>query len=147
MARHPESTLQLVAAALFAAALLHTFAAKQFERLAHRFPRHAGVFHLLGEVEAVFGFWALILVITVAVVLGSTDAVHYLEGLNYTEPMFVFVIMVVAASKPILNLAKGIVAAVANFVPMQRPMAFYFVLLSLVPLFLSMRAAIRAVAS
>jgi hypothetical protein len=126
--------VEIAATIIFAVAVLHTFMTKHFEHLAHRQPAHAGVWHLLGEVEAVFGFWALILVITVAVVLGSTDAVHYLEGLNYTEPMFVFVIMVVAASKPILNLAKGIVAAVANFVPMQRPMAFYFVLLSLVPL-------------
>ncbi len=128
------SIVEIAATIIFAVAVLHTFMTKHFEHLAHRQPAHAGVWHLLGEVEAVFGFWALILVITVAVVLGSTDAVHYLEGLNYTEPMFVFVIMVVAASKPILNLAKGIVAAVANFVPMQRPMAFYFVLLSLVPL-------------
>lgn len=128
------SIVEIAATTIFAVAVLHTFMTKHFEHLAHRQPAHAGVWHLLGEVEAVFGFWALILVITVAVLLGSTDAVHYLEGLNYTEPMFVFVIMVVAASKPILNLAKGIVAAVANFVPMQRSMAFYFVLLSLVPL-------------
>ena len=48
-------TVQYVAAALFAIALLHTFTAKQFERLSHRYPRHAGLFHLLGEVEVVGG--------------------------------------------------------------------------------------------
>lgn len=41
----PE-TIQLIAAAIFAVALLHTFAAKQFERLSHRYPRHAGLFHV-----------------------------------------------------------------------------------------------------
>ena len=65
---------QILAAALFAVALLHTFAAKQFERLAHRFPRHAGLFHLLGEVEVVFGFWAMVLVLVLAVVGGGTEA-------------------------------------------------------------------------
>jgi hypothetical protein len=42
--------LDLVAASLFGLALIHTFATKQIERLAHRFPRHAGLLHLLGEV-------------------------------------------------------------------------------------------------
>ena len=43
--------LHWIAAALFGIALLHTFSTKQFERLSHRFPRHAGLFHLLGEGE------------------------------------------------------------------------------------------------
>jgi len=59
-----DTPMQWVAAALFALALAHTFAAKQFERLSHRFPRHAGLFHLLGEVEVVFGFWAILLVLS-----------------------------------------------------------------------------------
>ena len=48
--------IQWIAAALFGVALLHTFSVKFFERLSHRYPRHAGLFHLLGEVEVVFGF-------------------------------------------------------------------------------------------
>ena len=43
--------IQWIAAALFGVALLHTFSVKFFERLSHRYPRHAGLFHLLGEVE------------------------------------------------------------------------------------------------
>ena len=64
-------TLEIVAAALFAVAVLHTFSTKVFERLAHRHPRHAGLFHLLGEVEVVFGFWAAVLVAAMALVAGS----------------------------------------------------------------------------
>ena len=52
-----------IAAAIFGMALLHTFAARLFERLSHRYPRHAGLLHLLGEVEVVFGFWAIVLVV------------------------------------------------------------------------------------
>jgi len=62
----PSDNVNLVAAVLFAVALLHTFAAAQFERLAHRYPGHAGLFHLLGEVEVVFGFWAIVLVLAMA---------------------------------------------------------------------------------
>jgi len=46
--------IEHLAAGIFAIALAHTFLAKQFERLSHRYPRHAGVFHLLCEVEIVF---------------------------------------------------------------------------------------------
>lgn len=52
--------MNIVAAGLFAIALIHTFAAKTFDRIADRNPRHAGLFRLLGEVEVVFGLWAVI---------------------------------------------------------------------------------------
>ena len=52
------TTIQMVGAGLFAVALVHTFSTKYFEKLAHERPAHAGIWHLLGEVEAVFGFWA-----------------------------------------------------------------------------------------
>jgi Protein of unknown function (DUF1504). len=68
----PQDSIQLAAAAIFAVALCHTFAAKQLERLAARLPRHAGLFHLLGEVEVVFGFWAIVLVGFIALGPGET---------------------------------------------------------------------------
>jgi hypothetical protein len=43
--------IELAATAIFALALVHVFAASLFERLAHRHPAHAGLLHLLGEVE------------------------------------------------------------------------------------------------
>ena len=62
--------------------------------------------HLLGEVEVVFGFWAFVLLAFIFFNSGPGSATHYLEGLNFTEPAFVFVIMVVAASRPILELLQ-----------------------------------------
>ena len=53
---------ELVAAVIFAVAVLHTFSAGFFLKLAHRYPRHAGLLHYLGEVEAVFGIWAFVLI-------------------------------------------------------------------------------------
>jgi len=113
---------------------VHTFSAKAFERVAHRYPAHAGVWHLLGEVEVVFGFWAMVLVAYIAIAGGGGEALRYLESRNYTEPMFVFVIMVVAASRPILLLARAAVERGALLLPMPRAMATYFLALFLLPL-------------
>jgi hypothetical protein len=57
------TTMQTIGLVLFVMALLHTFSTHLFEVLAHRHPRHAGLFHLLGEVEVVFGFWAFVLMV------------------------------------------------------------------------------------
>jgi hypothetical protein len=129
-----ESTMQYIAAALFAVALIHTFAAKQFERLSHRYPRHAGLFHLLGEVEVVFGFWAIVLVLTMGVVVGGDAALGYAESRNYTEPLFVFVVMVVAASRPVLATVMSVVATIARLVPVPTPVATAWLGLAAVPL-------------
>ena len=112
-----DTPIQWIAAVIFAVALLHTFAAKQFERLSHRYPRHAGLFHLLGEVEVVFGFWAIVLVLMMAVVTGGDAALAYAESRNYTEPLFVFVVMVIAASRPVLLTVMSIVNNMARVVP------------------------------
>lgn len=128
------TTIQLGGALLFAIALVHTFSAKALERFAHRYPAHAGVWHLLGEVEVVFGFWAMVLVVYLALVGGSGEALQYIESRNFTEPMFVFVIMVVAASRPILRLARASVDRGALLLPLSRPLATYFLALFLLPL-------------
>src|SRR5665811_64545 len=61
------SIVQLVATGLFAVAVLHTFSTRYFEQLAHAQPNHAGLWHLLGEVETVFGFWAMVLLLFLAI--------------------------------------------------------------------------------
>ncbi|MCZ8292525.1 MAG: putative Na+/H+ antiporter [Hylemonella sp.] len=128
------SVIEWVGAGLFALALVHTFSTKFFERMAHRRPDHAGIWHLLGEVEVVFGFWAMVLVLAMAALQGTQAATSYLDSRNFTEPMFVFAIMVVAGSRAVLQLARSSVNAIARFVPLRGGMAFYFVGLSFVPL-------------
>ena len=128
------TALQLVAAILFAVALVHTFSTKLFERLAHRRPAHAGAWHLLGEVEVAFGFWAMVLVVVMMFVAGRGVATEYLDSRDFTEPMFVFAIMVVAGSRPILALASSVTNGIAQALPLRKPVAFYFVTLSFVPL-------------
>lgn len=132
------STIQFVATTLFAVAVLHTFLAFYFEKLAHKSPNHSGLFHLLGEVEVVFGFWAMVLIVSIAILAGTNNAIQYAESRNYTEPLFVFVVMVVAASKPILFMAKQAVLAVSKLLSaslkLKSNTANYFVTLSFVPI-------------
>lgn len=126
--------MQWIAAGLFALALIHTFSTKIFDRLAHRQPNHAGVWHLLGEVEIVFGFWAMILVTVMFFVAGGEAAFDYVDTRNFTEPMFVFTIMVVAASRPVLQVVGQAVRGLARLIPLPGAMPMYLLVLALVPL-------------
>ena len=128
------TTLQIIAAVLFAVAIIHTFSTKYFEHLAHTRPAHSGLWHLLGEVEIVFGFWALVLAVTM-VMIESTDAMkQYVNSRNFTEPLFVFVIMVVAATRPILQTSKQLVEVLAKLIPGKGGISTYFIVLTAVPL-------------
>ncbi|TAF84561.1 MAG: hypothetical protein EAZ54_03300 [Curvibacter sp.] len=128
------STVQIVGAVIFGLAVIHTFSTKFFEHLAHTRPNHAGLWHLLGEVEVVFGFWAMVLMFAMLALVGTKEASQYLDSRNFTEPLFVFAIVVIAGSRAVLHMAKKGVSAVASIVPLKGGMAFYFVALSFVPL-------------
>jgi hypothetical protein len=128
------TTLQILAAALFVVAVLHTFSTSFFEHLAQVQPRHAGLWHLLGEVEVVFGFWAMVLVVSMFALEGKAAATDYLDSRNYTEPLFVFVIMVIAGTRAVLQFASALVRGVARALPLPSGLALYFLVLSLVPL-------------
>ncbi len=127
-------SVEILAAALFALAVVHTFSTAYFERLAKVQPAHSGLWHLLGEVEAVFGFWAMVLLVLIALQLGTEPSMHYLESRNFTEPAFVFVIMVIAASRPIIDLAGALLIWISRLLPLSAPAAYYFTVLSIGPL-------------
>lgn len=133
------STLEIIATSLFGIAILHTFSTAIFNKLSHKHPAHAGLFHLLGEVEVVFGFWALILMLSIYFLQNADAAVRYISEQNYTEPMFVFVVMVVAASKPILSISTTCIEWLSKFLcwvlRIQANTAVFFISLSVVPLF------------
>jgi hypothetical protein len=129
-----NNPVQVAAAVIFGLALVHTFSAKLFEHLANRFPRHAGLMHLLGEVEVVFGFWAIVLVVVMAILTGGREALAYAESRHYAEPLFVLVVMVVAASRPILQLVRLVVAGLARLLPLPDALASVWLCLAVVPL-------------
>jgi hypothetical protein len=129
-----HSTVEVLALALFGAALIHTFAAASVHKLAHRYPGHAPLWHLLGEVEVVFGLWAVVLVIGLFALTGRSQTLLYLDSLQFTEPLFVFTTLLMASTRPVLEMAGSAVRALAGLLPCSRSVALYAVLLSVVPL-------------
>ena len=79
-------------------------------------------------------FWAMVLMIALFALEGSAPAIEYIESRNFTEPMFVFVIMVIAGTRPILQASGAAVRFIARYLPLPRGMAMYFVVLAFVPL-------------
>jgi Na+/H+ antiporter NhaD/arsenite permease-like protein len=128
------TSVQLAAAILFALAIAHTFSTSYFERLAHQRPRHAGLWHLFAEVEVVFGFWALVLTIAMFVLQGAEATTRYIDSRNFTEPLFVFAIMVIAGTRPVLQTASAVVNWLARRLPLPGSTGAYVVILFLVPL-------------
>jgi len=132
------TSIELLATVLFALAVLHTFAVKKFADWAHRYPSGSigeNLLHFLAETEVVFGLWAAALFAGIAVIERSIDsAVHYIEGLNFTEPKFVLVVMVVAATRPIVLLAESLLNALSRLLPFNGPTAFYISALTFGPL-------------
>ena len=126
--------IELVATVLFALAVAHTFSTKYFQRLADRQPAHSGIWHLLAEVEVVFGAWAMLFIVVMMVMAGPSQATAYVESRNFTEPMFVFAIMVIAGTRPVLWLATHLVDGLARLLPWRNGLEFCFSVLALVPL-------------
>jgi hypothetical protein len=127
-------SIEVVAAALFGLAVVHTFSTRYFEHLAHTHPSHSGLWHLLGEVEAVFGLWAFLLILVMAFMQGWGSATSYLDARRFVEPMFVFVVMVIAGSRPVTQAAGDLTTLAASALPLKRGVALYALSLSLVPL-------------
>lgn len=135
MQNHPLT--DLVATFCLGLGILHTFSVKWFQGLASRFKDGSvgeNVFHLLGEVEVVFGLWAGVFILFLTIHSGSSEVSHYLNSLNFTEPAFVFVIMSVCSTKPILQIASGLIGAFSKIIPTSKPMAFYVAALIVGPL-------------
>lgn len=129
---------EIFATVLFVLAVLHTFSVQQFARWAHQYPRGSiaeNTLHFLAETEVVFGLWAAVLFACIGLIEGSVDrAVHYIESLNFTEAKFVLVVMVVAATRPVVVLGERILNAVARCLPLRDSLAFYVTALSVGPL-------------
>ncbi|MBN8538056.1 MAG: putative Na+/H+ antiporter [Deltaproteobacteria bacterium] len=123
-----ELIIQYTATVFFALAILHTFSVKFFQNLSHKYVEGSvgeNLFHLLGEVEVVFGIWAGLFIIFFMMVSGVPQTIGYLEGRNFTEPMFVFVIMAVCASRPILALSEKVIRLVGKIIPIDSNVGFF----------------------
>jgi len=132
---HP---FNLVATLLFLGAVVHAIMTQRFRHIAHeleaeqqrkfraaeaagltgtvrRVSGKARFFHFLGEVEAVFGIWVIPMIVIVSSMVGHAPPLTYIsEKLNFTEPVFVVVVMAIASTRPVLRLAEQGLGAVAR---------------------------------
>jgi hypothetical protein len=140
-----------VATGIFLLAVVHTFLAQRFRAWAHDLQEHddavarlagaepqpsvrAQVLHFFGEVEVVFGLWGVVLVAAIAAFHDWSVAKHYInEGVNFTEPLFVVVIMALASSGPVLDLAERGLSLVAG-AGGRTPAAWWLAILTVGPL-------------
>ena len=131
--RVQQEPFNLVASLIFLLAIVHTFMTGRFMAIAHRWEHaheekiksgvahrdsvHHGaeLLHFLGEVEAVFGIWAVALVVAIIGFYDWNTMVNYIGyKVNFTEPLFVVVIMTLAATRPILRLSESLIRKIAN---------------------------------
>jgi len=132
------STNEILASVFFAVAVVHTFCVKRFAHWAHGSPPDSvrqHMLHFLAETEVVFGLWAAVLFLSIGVTTQSLHGpIDYIVGLNFTEPKFVFVIMVVAATRPVVKLAEWFISGVARLLPLKEGLSFYLAALVVGPL-------------
>jgi len=129
--------INITGSILLALAVLHTFCTSYFQKTANRYPEGSiqeNFFHLLGEVEVVFGLWAGILVCFLTANLGWTNTMTFIDQINFSEPIFVFAIMTVASTKPIIDMASKLILGISSKLPMYQTAAMYFLCLTLGPL-------------
>lgn len=134
-------TIEQVGTLYFAAAIIHTFSVQFFLKLSKKFPQDStphALFHFLGEIECVFGIWALVFMIHFILLESYSNALAYFDSLNFTEPMFVFAVMLISASRPILFFARQVIQALASLIgrslPLEQKYADLFILLTIGPL-------------
>lgn len=140
--------IELLSTTCFGLAVLHTFMVKRFQAWAARARPGSpseNLLHLLGEVEVVFGLWAGLFLSGVALAWGPELAITFLEGrhvlgdgrtvsLGFDEPLFVFVVMGIASTRPVLDAATRLITAFSKLLPLPRDAGFAFAALALGPL-------------
>ncbi len=126
----------LAALIIFLLAISHTFLVSKITHIAHKIQHNyiqkrikegvvgrgnqdvsflAKLLHFLGEVEAIFGIWVLVLMAAIWIFRGWSTVVYYInEKVVYIEPMFVVVIMTIAATRPILNFSENLLRLLAS---------------------------------
>jgi hypothetical protein len=151
-----ESPFNIVGSLVFLLAIIHTFMAGPLTEKAHHIKHHheeelrkAGkseeyiqnspsfkgeLFHFIGEVEAIFGIWVLALMVTIIGFYDwSTFKDYIAHTVNFTEPLFVVVIMAIASTRPIVRLAEQIMGRIAAF-GNSSTQAWWFSILTVAPL-------------
>ncbi len=138
--RIQREPLNLVATIIFFGAIVHTFLAARFRKIAHNYQQsyeaieyllhatdgppdfgkkhdkllfRAQLFYFMGEVEAVFGIWLIPLFVAIIAFHGWSAMVDYVGNVNVADAIFVVVIMAMASSLPIIRFTETVIAKVS----------------------------------
>lgn len=129
--------IQLMGTIFFALAILHTFIAPKIAEFGHHYKEQSWqrrVFHYLGEVECAFAIWSILFFIFLGIHSGFFAVVDYFDKTDFKEPAFVFVIMFMASTKPIIRLTEIFIIQISKVLPFDKKLSFYLTLLILGPL-------------
>lgn len=154
--RVQKEPFNLVATLIFFCSIVHTFMAGKFKKLSHYYEKKhherlitmgregsakkevcfkAELCHLLGEVEAIFGIWVVPLVVAIVIFFDWSSAIDYIDNkVSFLEAVFVVVVMVIAATRPIVTLAENCLSFVARLGG-GTPAAWWLIILMIAPLF------------
>ena len=139
------SPFHLIALLIFICAVIHTLSVNKIHHWAKSFQRNhpAGKGKLLkavsqilfffSEVEIVFAFWVIPLFIAICYFYDWTIALEYINTRDYTEPLFVVVVLSMSATRPIVHIAESAIRWCAKGLGGSLS-AWWFVLLTLGPL-------------
>ncbi len=156
LGRARDEPFNVFATVMFVCAIFHTFLTSKIRALSHRYQRRveslaqpapdrpgfalrdrlqfrAQMLHFAGEVEAVFGIWLVPLFLAIVVLKGWGSMVHYVSETSFAEPVFVAVIMAIAASRPVLAFAESVLGKVAAL-GRGTPAAWWLAILTIGPL-------------
>src|SRR5260370_37152178 len=162
--RIQREPLNLVATIIFFGAIVHTFLAARFRKIAHNYQQsyeaieyllhatdgppdsgkkhdklifRAQLFYFIGEVEAVFGIWLIPLFVAIIAFHGWSTMVDYVGNVNVADAIFVVVIMAMASSLPIFRFTESLIAKVSA-VRTGTPASGFPAILTLRPLLASL---------
>jgi hypothetical protein len=122
---------------LFGLAVLHTFLTSKILQYSKRFKAGSAkqlIFYWLGEIETVFCSWGVLFFIIWAYLEGPKPVFDYAISIQLTEPIFVFCVMVIASSRPVLWLAQEFLVSMSAGLSrlLRRPLVLteFFVVLT-----------------
>lgn len=151
LSRVAAEPFNAIATSIFILAVLHTFIAPRCAAVALRLQHGhrerdvaagrpetpsvlAEFLHFMGEIEVVFGLWALVLLVAMSAYMGSETARHYLnDTVTYAEALFVVVIMSLASTRPITGFAESASRRVAD-IGASTPAAWWLTILTIGPI-------------
>lgn len=142
------STFHVIALCLLVCAIIHTLCVDKIHHLARKLEANQApkrisgntyrsirihIIYFLAEVEIVFAIWVVPLFFVIAGFYGWHTAIEYINTRDFTEAIFVVIVLSLASTKPIIQFAQRIIHFLAQGLGGSLS-AWWFTLLTVGPL-------------